>query len=72
MPKPTTTCDSECCRRIMRLVPTAPESTITKQNHHIGLKVKIMANASKAPATPPIAAEWVDIFHHILMSAQTT
>ena len=41
------------------------------QSHHMGLNMKMKAKAMSAPATPPIAAVWVDIFHHVLISAQT-
>ena len=37
---PVTTCESECCRRIMRADPTIPARSITKDSHHIGLNEK--------------------------------
>ena len=44
----------------------------TKQSHHVGLNIKRKENAINAPATPPIAAEWVEIFHQMLITAQST
>ena len=70
--KPATTCDSECCRNIMRLVPTVPAKTRMTQNHHSGLKAKSMENATKAPSNPPIAAVCVEIFHQTFTTAHTT
>ena len=69
---PATTCQSECWRSIMRLVPTSPPTINTKQSHHTGLNMKRKAKAIKPPATPPMAAECVEIFHQTLISAQTT
>ena len=40
---PVTTWDSECCRKIMREVHTAPANSNTRQSHHRGLKEKAMA-----------------------------
>ena len=68
---PAVTCVSVCCRNIMRLEPTIPDAMMTKQSHHTGLKLSINENASNAPSTPPIAAVWVDIFHHTLIMAQS-
>ena len=72
MNHPTTICESECWRNIMRLVPTIPERKRVRQNHQMGSKVKIMAKASSAPVTPPMAASCTETFHHVLMRAQTT
>ena len=67
---PVTTCERVCCLRITRLVPTSPASKRMRQIHQVGLKLKISAKAMTAPVTPPMAAEWVEIFHHTLMMAQ--
>ncbi len=69
--KPAVTCVSECWRNIIRLEPTIPDTMTTKQNHHTGLKLSIKENANNAPSTPPIAAVWVEIFHHTLITAQS-
>ena len=69
--KPVVTCASECWRRIMRLVPTAPAMMSTRQSHHVGSKLNISEKATNAPVTPPSPAECVDIFHHLLIRAQT-
>ena len=37
---PATTCDSVCCRSIIRALPTTPASSSTMQSHHSGLKSK--------------------------------
>ena len=71
MKKPTTTCGRVCWRSIIRLVPTIPPSKITRQSHQTGLKLNIRLNESSPPATPPMAAEWVDTFHHTLVMAQS-
>ena len=70
--KPVVTCDNVCCRKIMRLVPTIPPNIRVIHNHHVGLKAKIKANANNAPATPPMAAVCVEIFHQTLIIAQIT
>ena len=70
--KPTTTCDNECCMRIIRLEPTIPAIMMTRHIHPIGLKAKRKEKATKAPSTPPIAAVCVDTFHHILIMAHIT
>ena len=43
----------------------------TRQNHHVGLKRNTSEKMNRAPATPPMAAVWVEIFHQTLMSAHT-
>ena len=53
----------------MRLVPSSPASRNTAESHHTGLKLNISAKAASAPATPPMAAVWVLIFHHALITA---
>ena len=68
--KPDATCSNECCLRIILLLPTMPETVSVRQSHHIGLKLNNNEKASREPVTPPIAAVWVDIFHHTLMIAQ--
>ena len=55
----------------MRLVPTMPAMTKMRQSHQTGLKSRYSAKANSAPATPPMAAVCVEIFHQTLMSAQT-
>ena len=55
----------------MRLVPNSPATTNNRQNHHTGLKAKTSAKTNKAPAKPPTAAVWVEIFQNRLMRAQT-
>ena len=70
--KPTMTCNRECWRKIIRLVPRMPARISTTQSHHTGLKPKNSPKTKSAPATPPMAAVWVEIFHHTLMRAQTT
>ena len=69
---PATTCQSECWRSIMRLVPTNPPTINTKQSHQTGLNMKRKAKAISPPATPPMAAVCVEIFHQTLISAHTT
>ena len=69
--KPATTCERLCWRRIMRQVPSRPATKNTRQSHHTGLKPRYSAKANRAPPTPPMAAVWVEIFHHTLMIAQT-
>ena len=69
--KPHTTCGSVCWRRIIRLVPTMPPKRRIRQNHHTGLKENSSENTKSAPATPPMAAVWVEIFHQTLIKAQT-
>ena len=69
---PVTTCERVCCLRITRLVPTSPASKRMRQIHQVGLKLKISAKAMTAPVTPPMAAEWVEIFHQRLMMAQVS
>ena len=66
---PHTTCAKVCCLNIIRLDPTSPPSSITNVSHQMGLKLKINAKAMTPPVTPPIAAVWVEIFHHTLTSA---
>ena len=56
---------------MMRAVPRIPESRMTTQSHHTGLKRNSSAKAMSAPATPPMAAVWVEIFHQMLMSRLT-
>ena len=56
MSQATTTCDSECWRNSMRLLPTMPEMKMVRQSHHNGLKPKMSEKVSKAPTTPPMAA----------------
>ncbi len=68
---PISTWDRLCCFKIILLVPTIPDTRSTRQSHQVGLKVNISAKARSAPATPPIAAECVDIFHQMLTNAQT-
>ena len=48
-----------------------PETSRVKQSHHTGLKAKSIENAMSAPVTPPMAAVWVEIFHHTLTMAHT-
>ena len=72
MSQATTTCDKECCRNSMRLLPTTPEIKRVRQSHHSGSKPKMSEKANKAPTTPPIAAEWTDTFQPTLMNAQNT
>jgi hypothetical protein len=69
--KPDVTCSKECCLRIILLLPTIPETISVRHSHHIGSKLYINEKAIKEPVTPPIAAVCVDIFHHILMMAQS-
>ena len=69
--KPISTCDRLCWRNIILLVPTIPPRINTRHSHHIGLKEKICENASNAPVTPPMAAEWVETFHQIFMNAHS-
>lgn len=73
MPKknPAVTCVSVCCRNIMRLEPTIPDAMTTRHSHQTELKLSMNENANSAPSTPPIAAVWVDIFHHTLITAQS-
>ena len=68
--KPAMTCAKLCCRRIIRLVPRMPAKMNVNESHHTGLKPKNSAKTNKAPATPPMAAVWVEIFHHTLIMAQ--
>ena len=65
------TSPNECCRNNILLVPTIPAMMTTIDNHHEGLKIKTWAKAKIEPATPPMAAEWVDTFHHTLVMAQS-
>ena len=69
---PVTTCERLCWRSTMRAEPTMPESSVSQQNHQMGLKKKSREKPMTAPVTPPMAAECVDIFHQILMTAQVT
>ena len=55
----------------MRELPTMPAIIKIAQNHHSGLKANNMEKASSAPAKPPIAAVWVEIFHHTFIMAHT-
>lgn len=71
MRNPTSTWVSVCCLSIMRLLPTTPATRKMTHSHHIGLKTKSSENASSAPAKPPMAAVWVDIFHQMLIMAHT-
>ena len=68
--KPDVTCSSECCRRIILLLPTIPETMRVRQSHHIGSKLSSREKAISEPVTPPMAAVWVEIFHYTLMTAQ--
>lgn len=68
---PTVICDRLCWRSIMRLLPTTPAKTKHTQSHIEGLNMNISENAMTAPVTPPVAAEWVDIFHQTFIMAQT-
>lgn len=70
--KPAVTCVSECCRRIIRLDPTMPETKMERQSHQKGLKLSINEKAIKAPTTPPVPAVWVEIFQPMLMMAHKT
>ena len=68
---PTITCARVCCRSIIRLVPTTPPIITTTDSHHDGLKMKMCEKAIIAPATPPIAAECVEIFQWMFIMAHT-
>ena len=69
---PATTCDKECCLRIILLVPNKPATMIMIQSHHTGLYEKMPEKAISAPATPPMAAVWVLIFQKRFTKAHTT
>ena len=68
--KPVMTCARLCCRKIIRLVPRMPATMNVSESHQTGLKPKNSAKTKRPPATPPMAAVWVEIFHHTLIMAQ--
>ena len=68
---PPITCESVCWRSTIRQVPNIPAVRKTTHSHQTGLKPRYSAKAKSAPPTPPMAAVWVEIFHHTLIRAQT-